>query len=94
MKIKKFMFHFIFSLVVFFFFLAVPYGVWVSQPWINPGSLKLETQSINHWIIRDVFSEIFNKRIEILRSSQDKKELVLSLIFKTAAIKFIKSMQK
>ena len=88
------MFHFIFSLVVFFFFFGRT--LWrVGFPAMDQPRLpKLETQSINHWTIRDVFSEIFNKCIEILRSSQDKKELVLSLIFKTAAIKFIKSMQK
>ena len=89
------MFHsiFIFSCLIFVFWVFFYHTLWhVDQPWINPGSLQMEAQSINRWTIRDIFSEIFNKRIETLRNSQDKRELVLSLIFKAAAIKFIKSI--
>ena len=39
---------------IVFFFCYTAYGIFVPQPGIEPTSLVLEAQSLNHWTAREV----------------------------------------
>ena len=49
----------------FFFFCYTAYGIFVPQPGIEPTSLVLEAQSLNHWTAREVSGSYFQGAFEL-----------------------------